>query len=188
MPENIGMIIKQCRTGKKMSLRDLGDKCSLSASYLSMVERGLTSISITSLQNVAKALEVSTSVFFDSPPPSTSYVLRSHERPFVLREGTPGIYYSLASEQPEGQGQLEPVILQLPPEKTRTEMAPYSHEGEEFIYVIEGIVTLWIENTVYELYPEDSYHIMSYIPHVIRNFSNRMARILCVNTPRFFTE
>ena len=187
MPDIIGKTIKECRNSKNMSLRELGEQSNLSASYLSMVERGVSSISITSLQNVAKALEVPASVFFDSPPASTSYVLRSQNRPFVVREGTPGIYYSLASQLPEGQSTLEPVILQLTPEKEHSEKTPIAHDGEEFIYVLEGIVTLWIENKVYEMYPEDSYHIMSNTPHNLANFSNRMARILCVNTPKFFT-
>ena len=62
----------------------------------------------------------------------------------------------------------------------------YSHEGEEFIYVLEGILTLNVDNTQTDLYPGDSAHIKSISPHNWRNNTSKIVKILTVNSPNPF--
>lgn len=64
-----------------MSLRDLGRTTGFSIGFLSLVERGLSSISLTSLHTVAVALGVEMSAFFPGPivqpePPTAAHVNR----------------------------------------------------------------------------------------------------------------
>ena len=183
--DNTGALIKEYRTQQGLSLRELGEKCALSASYLSMVERNMTSINISLLQKITKALDLSMSLFFEPPKSPSSCIIRGHNRPFFKTEGSPDIYFSLAGNLPPDKGILEPIIVQMMPEKAHIEIKPIAHEGEEFALVLDGIITVQIESIVYELYPMDSFHIMSNTPHTVRNLSNRLASILHVNTPKF---
>ena len=62
----------------------------------------------------------------------------------------------------------------------------YTHMGDEFIYVISGIVTVWLDNRCYTLYPGDSMQIHSDQPHNWINNTNKVAELLSVNFPNPF--
>ena len=65
----------------------------------------------------------------------------------------------------------------------------YVHEGVEFIYVLEGVLTIHIKNRTYEMYPEDSIYLDSHTPHNWENNTNKVVRILTVNSPNpYYTE
>ena len=59
MNEKSGDKLRLARLTKKMTLKDLAEKCNLSYSYISQVERGDASPSLSSLSRLAKALDVS---------------------------------------------------------------------------------------------------------------------------------
>lgn len=186
MTKTLGMKIKSLRAARSWTLKEFGEKCNLSAGYLSLVERDLTTINITSLHSIAKAFGMDIGSFFAMPAAPVSSVVRGHEQVPITPDGSANIYYSLAGSLPPGKGRLEPVIVLIKPEKEPGRAALTSHEGEEFGYVLEGVVLLMLEGKEYELYPGDSYHILSIEPHAIMNGSNRMTKILFVNTPNFF--
>ena len=57
------------------------------------------------------------------------------------------------------------------------------HSGEEFVYVLTGVVTLWLEDRQYALYPGDSIQIHSNQPHNWANNTNKVAELLSINYP-----
>lgn len=186
MTKTLGMKIKSLRMARSWTLKEFGEKCNLSAGYLSLVERDLTTVNITSLQSIAKVFDMDIGAFFVAPPAPASNIVRGHEQvPFTM-EGSADICYSLAGSLPTGPARLEPVIVLMKPEKETGRAALASHDGEEFGYVLEGVALLMLESKEYELYPGDSYHILSSEPHAVMNSSNRMTRILYVNTPQIF--
>lgn len=184
MNKTLGMKIKSLRAARSWTLKEFGEKCNLSAGYLSLVERDLTTINITSLYSIAKAFDMDISSFFTMPAAPESSVVRGHEQVPITPEGSANIYYSLAGSLPPGKGLLEPIIVLMKPEKEPGRAALASHDGEEFGYVLEGIILLMLEGKDYELYPGDSYHILSSEPHAAKNISNRMAKVLYVNTAK----
>src|SRR4030042_645109 len=62
--ESVGKRIRDLRTEKGWTLKELASKCELSTSFLSQVERGLSSVSITSLHIICQALGMSLGEFF----------------------------------------------------------------------------------------------------------------------------
>ena len=62
----------------------------------------------------------------------------------------------------------------------------YSHVGEEFIFVLEGVLTLIIEEEEYILYPGDSTTFDSTKPHNWKNETNCITKIICVHNPNPF--
>lgn len=75
--EGIYERIRQLRTQQNMTLKELSDKTGLSISFLSQVERGNSSLAITSLQKIAEVLNVSMSSFFEEPVNNTYVTTRS---------------------------------------------------------------------------------------------------------------
>ncbi|MEG0894085.1 MAG: cupin domain-containing protein, partial [Oscillospiraceae bacterium] len=81
-----------------------------------------------------------------------------------------------------------PRVFQLMPlanaEDDSLEM--YCHSGEEFIYVLEGVITVAVADEEYVLYPGDSIQIKSNDPHNWINRTNKIVKILSINSPNPF--
>lgn len=179
----IGQKIKELRLAKELTLKDLSEKADLSISFLSQVERGIASIAVTSLEKIAQVLDVDLAFFFTLPQKHETNIMRSYEQEvFSVEESR--FYYRLASDI-DGKV-LEPMLINLLPNQSREEISPYSHKGEEFVYVLEGVLTVFMCEEEYKLNPGDSIHMLSTVPHEWANFTNKLVRVLCISTPSVF--
>ena len=182
----VGKAIRTLRKERGLSLRELSQLAGLSTGFLSMVERGRSSLALTSLNNVAKALDTELADLFASE----RKVRVSHPLPHVSRAKEDG-RLSIASSQrvykvlsPRAPGLVfEPLLVTMGPNSDLEE--PYSHEGEEFAYVIEGELIFAVDSEEYRLGPGDSIHLLPTVPHAIRNDTEEPAKVLWVLTPRF---
>ena len=71
---------------------------------------------------------------------------------------------------------MEPFIIDLVPNE-KDDLAKSSHEGEEFIYVLEGNVTIHYGNDTIELGKGDSIYLDSIVKHLVTTSTGK-ARIL----------
>ncbi len=175
----IGQRIRELRQRLGWTLEELASKCGLSVSFLSQVERGLSSLSISSLQAICKALGVPVTHFF-TPPSGDSIVLKKGRPRTRIRIEDSQVTYSLLSG-PMPDRTLEALIAEFPP---HYEHPLITHQGEEFGYILEGKIILQIEDEEFSLEPGDSFHIRSSRPHTVRNPSDRPAKVLWVLTQR----
>jgi transcriptional regulator with XRE-family HTH domain len=182
----VGSTIRALRRERGLSLRDLSRMSGLSTGFLSMVERGHSSLALTSLNNVAKALNVDLVELF---PPGRK-VRKAHPLPHVSRAEEDGqvsiassqrVYKVLSPRAPDLV--LEPLLVTVQPGSDMQE--PYAHDGEEFAYVLDGEIMFIVEGVEYRLGPGDSIHLLSTVPHAIHNDTGKPVRILWVLTPRF---
>jgi len=181
--KEIGQKIKELRLAKELTLKDLSEKADLSIGFLSQVERGMASLTVASLEKIAQVLEVDLAFFFTLPQKHEANIMRSYgQEVFSVEESK--YFYRLASDL-EGKS-LEPVLIHLLPNQGREEISPYSHQGEEFVYVLEGILTVFMGDEEYKLNPGDSMHIFSSLPHEWANFTKKLVKVLCVRTPGIF--
>lgn len=183
--EEIGQRIRELRQKKRMTLEDLSSRTGLSKSFISEVEREIASLTITSLQKIAEALDVPLSDFFPPPSPVSNgvRVTRAGEGSEFRMEATQNwIYSSLAANFPGRV--LEPLLITLLPGHTRVE--PYSHPGEEFGLVLEGTLTVLVEDKEFGLGPGDSIHLSSPVPHNWENRTDKPVKAILVSTPKIF--
>lgn len=175
--EKLGDSIRTLRQKKRWTLEELSSRCELSVSFLSQVERGLSSLSISSLSAICEALDVPVSHFFAAPT----------NGPLVLKAGSPRsriyledsqVAYSLLSGSMSDRV-LEALIAEYPP---HYDPPLITHEGEEFGYVLEGKISLQVEDKEETLTSGDSFHIFSSQLHTVRNPSEQPAKILWVLT------
>lgn len=186
MSLDIGKRIKELRTEKNLTLRELGEKTGLSTGFLSQLERGLTTIAVDSLDTIAKVLDVDLSFFFSVSRKGNESILRSYERTILSKNETGFIDYLLSSNLSDKE--LFPRLIEVLPSHSDEDVEVYHHQGEEFIYVLEGILTLYIDNQKYVLYPGDTSHISSRIGHNWANYSNKVVKVISINTPNRFKE
>ncbi|MGI6090927.1 MAG: helix-turn-helix domain-containing protein [Saccharofermentanales bacterium] len=174
-----GEMIKQHRKRQNLTLKEMSEKTGLSTGYLSLVERNQSSLTLVSLKLIASALNISPTIFLNMPEKSTGCVIHQDEYAVFRVEDTNTIFYDL-SNTTDKELELGPIIMVIMPGSSRADIEPHVHSGEEFGYVLEGVLTLFVDGKEYVLYPGDSFHFSSTKPHVLLNFSNKLVRLLYV--------
>lgn len=183
---DIGLKIKDLRNERGMTLKELSEKSELSIGFLSQLERGLTTIAVDSLEKIAGIFNVPLTYFFDAPSKKESRVMKEYELEVFDIEHGGFINYCLSSNLEDKT--FFPRLVELLPQNGSERIASYSHHGEEFMYVLEGILTVHIENERYDLYPGDSLHINSELYHNWANYTNKKVKVLIVNAPNKFRK
>lgn len=182
---DVGRKIKELRTGKDMTLKDLSEVTGFSVGFLSQLERGLTTIAIDALARIAEVFDVDLTHFVDQKRKKAKHYLRGFEKEVADYEKGHFVSY-LASPDVTGMELFPRMIDIMPTAELSEDVEVYGHEGEEFVYVVEGILTLLIEDERVELYPGDMAHYKSTLPHNWVNLTNRVVKIMTVHTPNFY--
>jgi len=183
--QRIGKRLRQLRQGRGWTLKDLSEASGLSVSFISQIECGTASMTLTSLQRIAEGLGVSLETLFQ-PPLGRARVTRSFEHStFEIEKGD--VVYAGLSNTGIVDRCLEPFLVTLLPSERWENVQPYSHPGEEFGFILEGTLTVVFEDSHVDLGPGDSIHLESSTPHNWQNRTDRPARALWVITPRVFS-
>lgn len=148
VPEDlVGVRIRRFRLAAGWTLRQLAERTGLSIGFLSQVERGLSSIALSTLREVAAAFDRDIVDFFgdiedDAVQADDRFftLSRADDDPQTLVSG--GRSYELLSDRGHGPV-LEPLLVHIGPGQKREDS--YGHEGEEFAYVLEGVLLYTVE-------------------------------------------
>jgi transcriptional regulator with XRE-family HTH domain len=184
----VGPRLRRLRQEAGISLRQLAQRSGLSVGFLSQVERGLSSIALTRLHEVAAALGVTMAEFFGAVPvaplPDDDAVVftvtRAAERRVVESSGQ---HFELLSARVPGLV-LEPMLVHIPPGGQREPAA--GHAGEEFAYVLSGELLYEVAGKEYRLGPGDSLFLRSNTPHSLYNDGAETTVVISVVTPRHY--
>jgi transcriptional regulator with XRE-family HTH domain len=170
--------LKELREARNMSMRMLATKSGLSANALSMIERGKTSPSVSTLYKLADALGISISAFFDSQVEKKQIIfLKADQRtrmPF-----TRGMFESLGGEN--FAGRVEPFMLTL---ESGAVSGPHGiiHTGHEFVLCLRGKLEYQVDRQIFLLEPGDSLLFASKLHHKWKNPSHTVTTALVVIT------
>lgn len=178
--KTIACNIKKVRTKMKMTLQELADRTGLTKGYLSKVERSEKAPPYSTLSKIvgAMGLEI-TDVLKAEPGPlqDLPIVIAKKEEGRIIRESSHYVGYDyqvLAAGKP-GKN-MEPFIIYAPDEFTSL----FQHEGEEFIYVLEGRVEFKYGEKTFILDEGDHAYFESRIPHTGRSIGDRRAKLMVV--------
>lgn len=181
---SIGERIKKSRNDKSLSLRELAGMVELSASFLSQIEQGKASPSIENLKKIAHSLDVRVSYLIeDEEIKKNSDLIRANERHFVESVDSNTRISLLTSSNIEKS--MEPILYEIGPggESGRDY---YTHPGEEFIFLLEGKLDIYMEETVHHLNEGDSFYFKSTQKHRFKNNTDKPAKaVWVVNPPTF---
>jgi DNA-binding transcriptional MerR regulator/mannose-6-phosphate isomerase-like protein (cupin superfamily) len=174
----IGAHLRQLRERQQLSLAAVAHAVGISVGFLSALERSQMSGSVGTLRKLAKFYKTNILDFYGTNGNRTRQV-RPAERK-VLEAGT-GVRMELLAW---GNTAMEPHLFRIASEASSGD--PYTHEGEEFIYMLRGELAITVDGEEYRLKPGDSFYFESAIPHRWRNPGRQEAWVLWINTPPTF--
>ncbi len=173
---NVGVRLRELREARGASMRSLATRSGLSANALSMIERGTTSPSVSTLYKLADALGVPITEFFaPDADKQTAILIKADERTRV--PFTHGVWEGLGGEK--FTGRVEPFVLTLETGGSSGQHAMV-HTGHEFVYCLRGQLEYQVENKTYELGPGDSLLFAAQLRHRWRNPGNTVTNVLIV--------
>ena len=173
---DVGHRLRELRTERGLSMRALARLSGLSTNALSMIERGKTSPSVSTLYKLSEALEVPITAFFRTEPPRESIVFRkANNRSRV--EFQRGLWEGLGGES--FLGRVEPFMLTLEGGATS---GPHGlvHSGHEFVICLKGLLEYEVEDQRFTLQHGDSLLFASKLRHRWRNPDKNVANVLFV--------
>jgi len=183
---HIGKKARDLRKRAGLVLEDLSRRTGLSKPLLSQIEREVISPPIATLLKISRALDVSIGFFFQDGDPEEQVVVVRRDESKVIdsrhfgREESGYYYEALAYKK--SKKYMEPFLVEFK-KKRADQLSYFSHEGEEFIYLLEGTLEFRTENQQYILHPGDSLYFESSIPHAYRALERKNARALTVVYP-----
>ena len=179
----IGEKIKRFREDNNFTLRDMAERTGLSTAVLSQIENHLISPPLGTLIRLTRALDLSPGHFFDQHPDKAFTIVRQAERRPASRFASKrGIQYGYSYESlghDMKDRHMEPFLVTLEP-ATLASPKPASHDGEEFLLVLEGEMEVTLGDHSDVLQPGDAIYYDSSIPHLVQCKGNEKARILAV--------
>jgi len=174
----IGPRLRQLRTKRGVSLAEVAAAAGISVGFLSALERSQMSASVGTLRRLARYYKTNILEFFD--PTETNTPLVRPARRKVLEAG-PGVRMELLAW---GNTVMEPHLFRIKPQAGSGES--YTHEGEEFLFVLRGELKISLADEEYHLKRGDSFYFESATPHHWKNPGPSETWLLWINTPPTF--
>lgn len=181
---NIGDKVRKLREKNRYTLQDLAAKTGLSKDFLSQTESDAVIPPVATLLKLAKALNVSMSYFFQEKAGSRKVAvtrgrerIRIERRPHHRKGEVDYIYEALEAKKTDKH--MEPFLVEFPAGDT-SEMVFVSHEGEEFVHLLDGRLEFRSVDQVEVLEPGDSIYFESDVSHSFRCLGEKPARAIVV--------
>jgi transcriptional regulator with XRE-family HTH domain len=176
---DVGCHLRKLRAERRLSIRTLADLSGLNVNTLSLIENGRTSPSVSTLQQLAGALDIPITAFFETEIPKNdiSYQKAGQRPRAVFAHGT--------LENLGGGLTLQggrPFLVTLEP-KADSGSTPIVHTGQEFVFCLDGCLSYTIEGRIYLLESGDSLLFEAYLPHCWQNVGEIPSRSLLVMCP-----
>ncbi|MDR3129284.1 MAG: XRE family transcriptional regulator [Tannerellaceae bacterium] len=183
--KKLGKKITAIRETKRMSIRDVSERTGLCVEQIERIETGIEFPSMAPLIKIARTLGVRLGTFLDDQENIGPIVRRCTDAVTGFEFSNDEVqgrhhmtYHSLANDK-SGR-HMEPFLIEVSPSSEDDLFRLSSHEGEEFIYVIEGSVEINYGTTTYLLKAGDSIYYDSIVTHHVHAADDRIARILGV--------
>jgi DNA-binding transcriptional MerR regulator/quercetin dioxygenase-like cupin family protein len=178
-PTELGRKLRRLRKKRGLGVVEAAKRAKISAGFLSAIELSRANPSVATLQRLAATYGTTVLDFYDLPKQS-NHLVRPRDRR-ALQPQT-GIRIELLSI---GARQLESHLFRVQPGAGSD--GAYSHQGEEFIYMMSGTLEIWLDELQCQtLHAGDSFWFESTVGHRWFNPSSEEAVLLWINTPPTF--
>ena len=173
---DVGRNLRDLRAEQRLSIRSLAELSGLNVNTLSMIENGKSSPSVSTLQQLASALDVPITAFFETDilKNNVSYQKTGQRPQAAFAYGT---LADLGAGLTLHGGQ--PLLVTLEP-KANSGPTPIVHTGHEFVFCLEGRLSYTIEDHIYLLDPGDSLLFEAHLPHFWQNVGESTSQSLLI--------
>ncbi|UCG65849.1 MAG: helix-turn-helix domain-containing protein [Deltaproteobacteria bacterium] len=177
--KQIAKNIKKIRLESNMTQERIAELTGLTKGYISKIEKSDKAPPLSTLSKIAGALDVDITILaaedLETPEDISLCIVRKGEGKKISSATLEGYHYEALAYKKSGKN-MEPFFL-MP---AFDEKAIFSHEGEEFMYTLEGVHEFVYDNRKYILNEGDSIYFDSGIPHTGRSIGKQRAKILAV--------
>jgi len=175
----VGKCLNELRTKHGFSLRELADRSRLNVNTLSLIENGKSSPSVSTLQQLARALEVPITAFFASEPIKKNVVFTEANNRPTQRFGSTEMQH-LGRDLAENA--IQPFAVTLQPGMGSGDRM-IVHTGYEFVYCLQGSVQYQVDQKNFTLHTGDSLVFEACLPHCWINDGETPSELLLILYP-----
>ncbi len=181
-PVNVGTRVKGVREQRGLSLRDIGQRTGIQEATLAAIEDGSIAPPLGTIIKLAKALDMKMGYFISGEENKPFTIVRHNDRRVVSRhDSKKGEQYgyefeSLAPHKKDRH--MEPFLVTLDPAETEEERS--THDGQEFIFVLQGRMEVRLGDEIHVLAPGDAIYYDSTVPHLVKCHGDKSTKILAV--------
>ena len=174
----LGPVLRRMRKRRAMGLAEAAAQAGISAGFLSSIERSQANASVATLTRLAATYGATVMELFRAPVHHGRHVKPNERR---VLEVHPGVRAEVLSI---GAPLLQSTLIRVAP--LAGSEGSYSHQGEEFIYVLAGILEVWLDEAqCYVLQAGDTFWFESTHGHRWFNPGETETAVLWINTPPF---
>jgi transcriptional regulator with XRE-family HTH domain len=180
----VGTKIRELRNSQELSLRNLAEISGLNINTLSLIENGKSSPSVSTLQQLSKAMGVPITAFFESERETKKVIFTDHDHRTGVtvsnsymenlgKDLKDNVVQPFVMTLKQGAGSGDPMIV---------------HTGHEFVYCLSGKILYKVENEDFHLLPGDSLVFEAHLPHHWENVNDGDSQIILVLFPADLRE
>lgn len=180
----VGDKISALRQEKGLSREELARQTGIGVEQLARIEQNEDLPSLAPLIKIARVLGVRLGTFLDERQEKGPVVCRKGEALNSIAFSNNAIqsrkhmtYHSLSKSKVDRH--MEPFMIDVAP-SDNTDFVLSTHEGQEFIYVLEGVMEVSYGDDLIVLEPGDSIYYDSIVPHHVHGYQGQAAKILAV--------
>ena len=170
MSEKLGTKIKQLRESLGLKWGDLADAAGIEASQIALIESGEVSPAISTLIKISRRMGVRLGTLLDGTEATSPVVTSTSDMSPTINTAKSGTsnhldFYSLAGRKLDRN--MEPFFINIHYADPADKKNWSSHEGEEFIYVLEGALEVFYGKEKYAVKAGESIYYDSIISHCV---------------------
>lgn len=181
----LGEKITTLRTAHHLSSQDLADRCGCDVSVIEELEAGELPPSLAPLIKITRALGVRLGTLMDDDENlGPAYIDRAQMEEVAkvktletASDAGDLSYFSLAAGRPSRH--MDPFVITVDPSGA-TDHELVGHEGEEWLFGMEGSIEIEYGKDVYVLHPGESIYYDCIVPHQVRAHDGQKAKFLAV--------
>ncbi len=175
----VGKRLNDLRVKNGFTLRELAERSRLNVNTLSLIENGKSSPSVSTLQQLARALEVPMTAFFASEPIKKNVVFTEAITRPTQRFGSTEMQH-LGRDLTDNA--VQPFVITLQPGMSSGDRM-IVHTGYEFVYCLRGSVQYQVDQQNFSMNPGDSLVFEAYLPHCWINDGEIPSELLLILYP-----
>ena len=190
---NVGEKIKELRESLMLSQEQLAERCGCDVRVINDLEAGALAPSLAPLIQITRSLGVRLGTLLDDDESLGPVLVRAEEYQDVGKESKrlrgletssdAGELTFNALAEGKASRHMEPFFIVLEPSEESTHSLT-AHEGEEWLYALEGPIEVAYGKELFVLQPGDSIYYDTIVPHQVRSHEGHSAKFLaCVYTP-----
>lgn len=175
-PDELGQRVRELRLERNLTIRELSELSGVSVNTLSMIENCKTSPSVSTLRQIAAAMQIAMPKFFE-PPKHESDIVFMHGKERKRVTPSPLIHLEALCRDLSGNA-LDANVISIEPGGKSGFIPP--HSGYELVFCLEGKVLYSIDEEHYILEVDDSISFLANVKHKFQNLDQGSSRILVV--------